>query len=317
MKTTRFLALVALLAAAPAAGASRDPLSLVPADATSVGFVRVADLRANPFQLRVFEEADRLGADGDARRFMEEAGLSLRDDVDAVVACTTSSGGKGGSSLVLFEGRFDTKKLAAAISRRGAARVSAGGREYYRLKPDSEKPGAVALVDAHLIVAGDEPAVLGALSSLGSGGTRFSSDEGLGRELHRVDPAATAWVLVDVPKWRRADRSTQGAGATAGVVTALQSVSLFALETTVEGDALSVKATGLSADEETRELLEDALRGLTAAWRMAAQEKSPELVSTIRKFKVSRDGEGVTFSGTLPGDLIRSLTAEARSRHKQ
>jgi hypothetical protein len=315
MKTIRFLALGLLLAAAPAAAASRDPMSLVPADATSVGFVRIADLRANPFQLRVFEEADRLSADGDAHRFLEEAGLSLRDDVDSVVACTSAARGERGSTLVLFEGRFDTKKLSAAIARRGASAQSAGGREYYRLQGEG-KSGAVALVDARLIIAGDEPAVLGALTALASGGAGFSSS-GLGRELHRVDPAATAWVLVDVPKWRRPEASTHGDGAAAGVVTALRSVSLFTLEATVEGDALAVEATGLSSDEETRELLEDALRGVTAAWRMAAQEKSPELVATLRKFKVSRDGEGVTISGTLPGDLIRSLSAQARARHQQ
>jgi hypothetical protein len=316
MKTIRFLALGMLLAATPAAAASRDALSLVPADATSVGFVRVADLRANPFQLRVFEEADRLSADGDARRFLEEAGLSLRDDVDSVVACTSAARGERGSTLVLFEGRFDAKKLSAAIARRGASARSAGGREYYRLKGEGNS-GAVALVDARLIVAGDEPAVLGALSALASGTARFSSGEGLGRELSRVDPAATAWVLVDVPKWRRPEATAHGDGAAAGVVTALRTVSLFTLEATVEGDALAVKATGLSSDEETRELLEDALRGVTAAWRMAAQEKSPELVATIRKFRVSRDGEGVTISGTLPGDLIRSLSAQAKTRRGQ
>ncbi|MGH9368183.1 MAG: hypothetical protein ACRD3M_10975 [Thermoanaerobaculia bacterium] len=317
MKTIRFFALAALLAAAPAAAASRDALSLVPADATSVGFVRIADLRSNPFQLRVFEETDRLGADGDAARFLEDAGLSLRDDVDAVVACTTSSDGRRGRSLVFFQGRFDTRKLAAALRKRGAVRESAGGREYFRLKEDASDehgPGAVALVDARLVVAGSQAAVLGALSDLARGGTRFSSGEGLGRELRRVDPAATAWVLVDVEKWRRAGAAPREDGPAAGVVSALKSVSLFTMQATVEGDALAVKATGLSADEETRELLEDALRGLTAAWRMAAQEKSPELVSAIRKFRVSRDDEGVTISGTLPGELIRSLSAEAKRR---
>lgn len=315
-KASLALPVLALLAA-PAAAASRDALSLVPENATTVGFVRVADLRSNPFQLRVFEEADKLSSDGDGARFLAEAGLNLRENVDTVLACTTWSDEGRGRSLVLFEGRFDPTRLAAAVGKRGAARQSVAGGEYFRLKDESHGEhgqGAVAFVNSHLVVAGSEPAVVAALADRAAGGTGFSSGKGLGRELHRVDPAATAWVLVDVEKSRRAAASLRGGdGPAAGVVSALRSVSLIAMEATVESDALAVKATGLSSDEETRGLLEDALRGLTAAWRLAAQEKSPKLVAVIRKFQVSRDDEGVTISGKLPGDLIRSLSAEARA----
>lgn len=318
-KTLPFALAVALAAALPAsaaAGSSPDALSLVPVDATTVGFVRVADLRSNPFQLRIFEETDKLGGNGDARRFLEEAGLNLREDVDGVLACTTSADGGRGRSLVLFEGRFDPARLAAALRKRGGVQQSVRGGDYFRLKDDCDGehgPGAVAFVGSRLVVAGSEPAVIAALSDRAAGGTRFSSGKGLGRELHRVNPGATAWVLVDVEKWRSAATSRRGGdGPAAGVVSALRSVSLVAMEATVEADSLSVKATGLSPDEETRGLLEDALRGLTAAWRMAAQEKSPQLVSAIRKFQISRDQEGVTISGKLPGELIRSFSAEAR-----
>jgi hypothetical protein len=308
------------LLAAPAGAGSQDALSLVPADVTAVGFVRIADLRSSPFQLRIFEETDKLSADGDGARFLEEAGLNLRQDVDTVVVCTASADGKRGRSLVLFEGRFDPAKLAAAVVKRGGLRQSVPGGDYFRVKEESrgetdgqQGPGAVAFVNAHLVVAGSEPAVVHALADRAAGGTRFSSGQGLGRELHRVDAAATVWVLADVAQWHRAEAALHGEGAAAGVVSALRSVSLLTLEATFEADALSVKATGLSPDEETRELLEDALRGLTAAWRLAAQDKNPQLVSAIRKLQISHDQEGVTISGKLPGDLIRSLSAQARA----
>jgi hypothetical protein len=324
MKTLRLtsvaLALLLALPAFSAAAASRDALALVPADATTVGFIRMADLRSNPFQLRVFEEMDKASADGDAARFLEEAGLNLREDVDAVVACTTSADGQRGQTVVFFEGRFHADRLSAAAIKRGATRQTSGGGEYYRLKehaagdPHGDRgPGAVAFVGANLVVAGNEAAVIAALSDRAAGGSHFAGGQGLGKELHRVDPAATAWVLADVGKWSSSRMSAHGNGAPEGLVSALKSVSLVEVEVTVEGDALAVKATGLSADEETRGLLEDALRGLTAAWRIAAQEKSPDLVSAIRKLKISHDDEGVTISGKLPGDLIRSLSA-AHSR---
>jgi hypothetical protein len=303
---------VGALLAAPAIAASGGALSLVPADATAVGFVRAADLRSNPFQLRVFEETDKLTADGDGARFLAEAGLDLRNDVDAVVACTTGSRDARGRTLVAFEGRFDPTRVAAALTQRGAVGVSTPAGDYFRLKESSGErgPGAVAVLGPNLILAGNEAAVAAALVQRASGAGGFVAGGGLGREYHRVDPAATAWVLVDV----QGSRIHSERGGPSGVMGALKSVSIAAFQATVEGDALAVKATGLSSDEETRELIEDALRGVTAAWRMAAQEKNPELVSVIRNFKVTRDDEGVTIAGTLPGDLIRSFTAAKRDR---
>ena len=58
----------------------------------------------------------------------------------------------------------------------------------------------------------------------------------------------------------------------------MKSVSIVALEATVKSDGVEFAATGLSSDAESRDLLEDALRGVLAMWRLAVQEKSPELV---------------------------------------
>jgi hypothetical protein len=312
------LALLALASVPAAAAASPGALALVPDDATTVGYVRVADLRSNPFQLRIFEETDKMTSDGDAARFLAEAGLDLRNDVDSVVACTSAAAGARGRTLVFFEGRYDPERIGAALVKRGAVPASSAGGDYYRLKEGNadREPGALAFLGTDLVAAGNESAVAAALARRASGAAGFSSGTGLGREFHRIDPASTAWVLLDVQKSHAYRESGGGSGNASGVLAALKSVSFAAMQATVESDALTVKAIGLSDDEETRELLEDSLRGLTAAWRMAAQEKNPELVSAIRKFKVTRDGEGVTIAGTLPGDLIRSMTAEART-HRQ
>src|SRR5659263_338285 len=69
----------------------------------------------------------------------------------------------------------------------------------------------------------------------------------------------------------------------------MKSVQFLALQATAKGDALKLNATGVVSDDETAGLMEDALRGVLAAWRLAAQEKSPDTVSVLRKFTVSRD----------------------------
>ncbi|MGE5346270.1 MAG: hypothetical protein ACM3JH_09970, partial [Acidithiobacillales bacterium] len=52
----------------------------------------------------------------------------------------------------------------------------------------------------------------------------------------------------------------------------------------------------------------DAVRGVLAIWRMAAQEKHPDLVPVLRAFKVTEGKDSVTLAGTLPGASLRALT---------
>lgn len=50
-------------------------------------------------------------------------------------------------------------------------------------------------------------------------------------------------------------------------------------------------------------------------WRIATQEKAPEMVSAIRRFKVESDGDSVSISGTLPTAMLRALAASHGEKH--
>lgn len=326
-KTATALALLAVALPLAAARRTDDPLALIPADAASVGMVRLADLRTSPLASRLFSETDTLTLDGDAARFMEEASLRPKEDVDVVVfAGSPRNGGTDGSGLVLFEGRFDVDKLSAAIVARGARKVSTPNGDYVLLpnkgdgnggRPD----GAIAFASKHLVIAGTEDAVTAALARREAGGSSFVAGAGLGRHYGRIDSGATAWALVDVARWPQSQggashrrRGDDGEPTSmTGLVGAMKTVTTVALQATAKGDTLKLSATGLSSDEETRELLEDSIRGVLAAMRLAAQDKSPDAVSILRKFKVQRDGDSVSVSGTLPGSAVRAL---AEKGHK-
>jgi hypothetical protein len=137
----------------------------------------------------------------------------------------------------------------------------------------------------------------------------LTSGEGLGKHLARVDRDASAWALVDLARLPsvRLGESEGGGEPARALFGAMKSVSLVALQATVRGESLDFAATGLSADAENRELLEDALRGVLAMWRLAVSEKAPELVSVIRRFEISSDSEGVSIRGTLPSGFLQSL----------
>ena len=299
-----------LLAARP----MDDALLFVPADSASVGMVRLADLRTSPMSARLFEETDKITVDGDAARFLEDARLDAKKDVDVVVVAGSPKGTTA-SGLVIFEGRFDPDRLAAALASRGAVK-----KGDYFLLPEHHKDGskdadaALALVDRHFVVAGTEDAVQQALAQKTAGGTGFTTGNGLGRHLGRVDSSATAWALLDTARFpeikERASRvhvdgELNGQPA-AAMIGAMKNVSLISVQATVKGDALKLEASGVSDDSETRELLEDTMKGALAAFRLAMQDK-PDAISVIRKFKVSSGRDAVTISGTLPGAAVRAI----------
>jgi hypothetical protein len=329
------LAALALGAAAPLLAATRSAdnlLSLVPADAASVAVIRLNDLRESPLSAKLFAGADRMTVDGDAARFLEEAQLNPKKDVDTVViAARPSSGGKSSPTLALFEGRFDADKLARAAQGRGAARKSTPAGDYYLLPEGQhhghgdERPGAVAFAGPNLVIAGTESAVAQALADRQAGGTGFASGSGLGRELKRVDRGASVWALVDVTRYPSiANRSAhvQVSGdvngePAAAILGVMKSVSLVAFQAKANGDSLDLSATGVTSDADTRQLLEDSLRGLMAMWRLAVQDKAPEMVTMIRRFSVSSDGDGVSVRGTLPAAFLRSIADKAERKKSE
>ncbi len=311
---------LALLAAASALAVRRteEPLALVPADAATVAVFHWNELRTSPLGAQVFSQLDNMSVDGDAARFLRETGLAPREDIDTIVVAMSPGADGPEDGIVFFEGRFDLARIAGALVERGATKRTGPSGEYYRLARErGDRPGAVALANRTLLIAGSEPAVVAALARRESGGTGgLMSGQGLGKQLSRVDQDASAWALVDLTRMpARPGHGHEGSDAadepSRAIVGAMKSVTLLALQAKVHGDGLDVSATGLTADAEKRGLLEDSLRGLLAMWRLAVSEKSPELVSVLRGFRIENDSEGVSISGTLPGTLLRTL---ARNR---
>jgi hypothetical protein len=316
MKMRHLIAVALLLAAPMAFAASNGAMSLIPRDAVSVGVVHVSDMRSSPLSAMLFQQTDKVSANGDAERFLTEAGLKPSKDVDLLVVSVTPKSTLGTESKVLVaaEGRFSVERLTTALVARGAKEKKTANGSYYIL-PGSAKDdshGAVAFPDGHLALAGDEVSVSQALADRAAGGTAFVTAGGLARELGRIDANATAWALVDVARASRLSNSPhiENHNSSAQQINAaLNHVSTIALWATDTGDALRLGAFGLANDAETLELLEDTLRGGLAAMRLAVQDKQPELVSVLRHFDVKRTSDSVTIGGTVPADSLKKLAA--------
>ena len=309
-----FLCVVVLtLAITPMALAKGDAMSLVPNDAVSVGVVKLAELRSSPLSGALFQQTAHATMDADAAAFLQDAGLQPTKDVDVVVFSTSPRTALGSEAdvLVAVDGRFNVERLTSALLSRGA--VKKGAYLFLPDKHESNHQGVVAFPDAHLALIGSESAVQEALASRASGGTSFFTASGLGRDLVRVDPKATAWVLIDVTRAQRivgAPKMKTDSAPGMAISSALKSVSTVALWATDTGDSIKLGAFGLAHDAETLGLLEDTLRGALSAMRLAVQDKSPELVSTLRRFSVSRSDDSVTVSGSVPAETFRAWAAK-------
>ena len=313
----RPIVLLCAFVSAIAAGASAlpappaDGLALVPPDALAVGRVRFDRLKSSAAAAGLFHETDAVSADGKAAQFLHDAGLDPKKDVDSAVFSLTSQGGSEAGPLVAFEGRFHPDALAAATLSRGAVRVDAAPFPYYRLPAHpgehTHDAGAVAFVSPALVLAGSEPALLHALDAYAAGTAGLPPHSFVSDALARVDTRSAAWAIVDAARIQRLHPASPHEGGDSPAVQlagALRSLSLVTFQADVSSSTVSISATGVSSDEETRQNLEDVLRGMLAAWRMSAQSKNPELVSAIRKIRVSRTDDGVTISGDLPTEVF-------------
>ena len=317
MTRTPILRAVALLAVAALALPmfADDALSLVPANAVTVGMVKLRDMRSSPLSSMLFEHTDKMSTDGEAQKFLLETGLSPAKDVDVVVVATSPRTNLGSEAdvLVIAEGRFNADALTNALITRGAVKKGA-----YLVLPDKEEPkGAVAFPSGSLAIAGSERAVAAALEARKNGGTGFRSAGGLGIDLARVDRNATAWALVDVT---RAARLTKAGSINTGkgqsgeaLAAAIRSVSTIAVWAKDTGAALELGAFGLSNDAETLALLEDTVRGALSALRLAVKDKSPDMVSVLRRFEVSRKADSVMIEGSIPAAQLREIMAKKRA----
>ena len=306
----------AVLALAMPAFAKDDALSLVPANAATVGMIKLQEMRSSPLSSMLFQQTDKMSTDGEAEKFLSDAGLSPLKDVDVLVVATSPKTNLGSDAdvLVIAEGRFNVERLSSALASRGATKKGA----YFVIdKENHHDVGAVAFPSASLAIAGTEHAVAAALEARANGGTSFRSANGLGMDLARVDRDATAWAIVDVT---RAARLAKGGTITTGkgqagdaLAAALKNISTVAVWAKDTGSALELGAVGLSGDAETLSLIEDTVRGALSAMRLAVKDKSPEMVSVLRQFDITRKADSITIEGSIPASSLRDLMAKKRA----
>lgn len=342
MRIERFAITATLVAAAlcsqsaSAHGANTAALALIPPGSAAVGLMRVADLRTGPFADELLAEADKATVDGEAHRFLAMSGLDVARDVDTVLIAASLDMKENKGVLVVAEGRFDVARLVDATEAQGAKQVSSPGSSYYII-PDKDRSGktsrfndesgAVAFLSSSQIILGSESSVAATLARRATGGSTFMSEAGpMAKEVRLMDATgSTGWFVIDTNRhgaWKdaasaRHAESTGGSGASGfagNILGAMRSVSVVSMQVEMGADSIGFSACGYTDDAETRALLEDSIRGITALWRMAVQDTAPEMVPVIRSFKVSSDNEAVRIAGSLPIDQCHKFVEKNKRK---
>src|ERR1043165_9851348 len=129
LKMRHLIAVASLLLAPMAFAVSNSAMSLIPRDAVSVGVVHVSDMRSSPLLGMLFQQTDKVSANGDAERFLTEAGLQPKKDIDLLVVSVSpkTTLGRESKVLVAVEGRFSADRIIAALTSRGAKEKKTAG----------------------------------------------------------------------------------------------------------------------------------------------------------------------------------------------
>src|SRR5437763_2941608 len=142
----RLLLTCAALALAVPVFAKTDALSLIPNDAVTVGVVKLAEMRSSPLSSTLFEQTDKVSTNGDAEKFLREAGLQPTRDIDVLVVATTlrTPLGHDADVMVAADGRFNATRLIQALVARGADQKNSPNGAYLLLPTErDDRRGAV------------------------------------------------------------------------------------------------------------------------------------------------------------------------------
>ena len=343
----RGLALLALAIMATAASAKTPLTEIIPSDTGALFCADVFRLKSSPLADRVIGSGSHITADRDFDQLMNDMGLTLRRDIDKIVIAVVPAADHAAPSGILVgaDGRFDPSKINRALGSRGATAVAVPGGTIYRVpqdrsghpastagpdpasSPKSDPDLFVAIPSSSRLLFGTESELTRALSSTLSD-SPLSSGRGIGKLAGMAKTSAAAWFVVDTSQFisSSADKKNhpEASGRQDAAANAIRSLAtVTGLSGSFEpGRNVEVRLSARTDTDENADLVEDSIRGLLAIWRLAAVDRSPELVTALRKFKVDHTGTVVTLEGTvLSADLEKFLeqrtAAQARAADAQ
>lgn len=268
----------------------------LPADSAMVMGFDVRALTSSQFYAKFGGEGEpgRVEALAEIER---KTGLNPERDIDSVVVAIRANAQEA-ASLLFVTGRFDAARLEASIPAGGkASKDRRDGVTIYR-EATGRSNGAVALLDAGVLVAGDATSVETFLANRGTGhGIRDSRE--LVAMLETIEPGSTFWA-VGGPSVL--SRMTSGVGGPAANLPSVKQVVAYGhLDPEV-----GMTATAEATDAKSAAKIADVVRGFSAMLSLQAGQKA-ELAQIADSISVATEDDKVHVKATITHELIASL----------
>ncbi len=206
------------------------------------------------------------------------------------------------NALVFVTGRFDAARLEASIPASGkASKERRDGVTIYR-EGGGESHGAVALLDAGILVVGDPASVETFLANRSTGhGIRDNAE--LVSMLESIEPGSTFWAVGGPSVLSRV---TSGVGGAAANLPAIKQVVAYGhLDPEV-----GMTATAHAQDAKSATKIADVLRGFSAMLSLQAGQRA-ELAQIADSMSVATEDDKVHVKATITHELIDSLKKSA------
>lgn len=286
----------------------------LPADSSVVMGFDVHALTSSQFYAKFGGEGEpgRVEALAEIER---KTGLNPTRDIDSVViavladseapASEGSAPRRSERGLVFVTGRFDAARLESSIPESGrATKERRDGVTIYR-EATGKSNGAVALLDAGILVAGNAAAVETFLANRSTGhGIRDSA--ALVSQLEKIEPGSTFWAVGGPSVLARV---TSQVGATANLPSIKQVVVYGHLDPEV-----LMTATAEAADEKSATKIADVLRGFSAMLSLQGGQRA-ELAQIADSISVATEDDKVHVKATITHELIASLKKSVGAAH--
>ncbi len=287
----------------------------LPADSSILMGFDVRALTSSQFYAKFGQEGEpgRVEALAEIER---KTGLNPERDIDAVVVAIRADAAKAtdGASkrhsenaLIFVTGRFDAARLESSIPEAGKiSKERRDGVTVYRGAAEKSH-GAVALLDAGILVAGSADAVETFLTNRATGhGIRDSRQ--LVAQLESIEPGSTFWAVGGASVLSRV--TSEVGGPVANLPAVKQVVAYGHLDPEV-----GMTATAEAADAKSATKIADVLRGFSAMLSLQAGQKA-ELAQIADSISVATEGDKVHVKATITHELIESLQKSAVQAHK-
>jgi hypothetical protein len=230
-------------------------LSLMPADASAVVFLDMADLRATPFFAKLFEWAPKPSPDSDYTQFLKSTGFNYETDLDRL-ALSIHRQSPAFLAFAVAEGRFDRKKIEAYGSQFGMLKTADGKTLFaVPLNESRRKVYFTFLSDDRIAWANDSSYFF---QRLGSG----SHEQWRDRFVRLAGTPVFAVLRQDSGAAEALAQQAPGGLHSPQLATLLAQLDWISISAKPDGNMLRVGMEGECVAESTEHQLKDLLSGL-------------------------------------------------------